>query len=223
MKAFTIALVALAAATAADGSIWITTGARNPALEVDARGYAEVSWTEGGARRTQLVPPAGKVLPGGRISGLDVSRPVRVPGLPFPRVVRRTPDGRLWALQEWQQPGAPAELHLARWKGKPTELTLAFDGRRLTGRAVFQGRPVTGFSTTPAGQRLRIFVSLDCFACPGGSGGWTRMLGVAPKGDGTFAVLVRPEWSGKRYRATVAGPNLSATLAPDARTVISGG
>jgi hypothetical protein len=43
------------------------------------------------------------------------------------------------------------------------------------------------------------------------------MLGVAPKADGTFAVLLRPQWMGKRYRATVAGP----AYAPDAQAVVA--
>jgi hypothetical protein len=54
------------------------------------------------------------------------------------------------------------------------------------------------------------------------------MLGVAPKADGSFSVFVRPEWKGKRkrkrkrYRALVAGPNLGATLAPDAQAIAAG-
>jgi hypothetical protein len=48
------------------------------------------------------------------------------------------------------------------------------------------------------------------------------MLGVAPKADGTFSVLIRTAWKGSRYRATVAGPNAGTTYAPDAQTVISG-
>jgi hypothetical protein len=48
------------------------------------------------------------------------------------------------------------------------------------------------------------------------------MIGVAPKADGSFAVLVRPEWRGRRYRASVAGPNLGTTLAPDAQATVAG-
>ena len=43
------------------------------------------------------------------------------------------------------------------------------------------------------------------------------MLGVPPKTDGSFAVRLRPSWTGSRYRAAVAGPNLGAVLAPDAQ------
>jgi hypothetical protein len=222
VRALAAAVAALAAAGAAAASIWTADGARAPSLRVDARGNAEVSWTEGGARRTLLVPPSGKTLPGGRLPGPDVSRPARVPGLALARVLRRTPDGRLWALQEWQvRPGGPSELHLARWRGAPTKLTLALEGERLSGRATFQGKPVAGRTLTPEGKRPRIFVYLDCFGCPAASGGgWARMLGIAPRADGTFAVRLRPSWRGTRYRATVAGPNAGETLAPDARAEI---
>ncbi len=47
------------------------------------------------------------------------------------------------------------------------------------------------------------------------------MTGVAPKADGTFSVLLRPDWTGSRYRATVLGPNLGATLAPDAEEIVN--
>jgi hypothetical protein len=43
------------------------------------------------------------------------------------------------------------------------------------------------------------------------------MLGVRPKADGTFSVLLRPSWIGTRYRASVSGPNIGTTLAPDAQ------
>ena len=212
----------IACSSTAAGSIWVTDGAASPALRVDARGYAEVSWTADGSRKTQLVPPTGRVLPGGRISGPDVSRPVRVPGLPFVRVVRRTKDGTLWALQAWQaKPGEEPSLRLARWKGAPTRLELTLADDRLEGRATFQGRPVAGSTTTPEGTRVRIYVYLDCFGCPGSRNAWARMLGVTPKADGSFAVRLRPDWQGRRYRATVAGPNLGSTLAPDAQAVVS--
>ena len=48
------------------------------------------------------------------------------------------------------------------------------------------------------------------------------MLGVPPRSDGSFAVSVRPSWLGKRYRATLAGPNIGSTLAPYAQVVVAG-
>ena len=203
-------------------SILIADDVSRPSLQVDSRGNAEVDWTQGGVRHSQFVPPSGKVLPGGH-AGADVSRPASAPGVPLTVVVRKTADGTLWALQAWRPlPGGPVELHLASWQGEPTKLELSVAGSHLTGRATFHGKPVTGFSSTPAGQRPRIYVLLDCFGCPAGGSGWGRMLGVAPHADGSFRVLLRPDWQGRRYRATVAGPNLGTTRAPDAQVVVAG-
>jgi hypothetical protein len=98
--------------------------------------------------------------------------------------------------------------------------TLAFDGQRLTGSAPFQGKPVTGYTSTLEGKRLRIYVYLDCLGCPGKTG-WSRLIGVAPKADGTFRVFLKPSWLGRRYRATVAGPNVGTTFAPDVQAEIA--
>jgi hypothetical protein len=76
------------------------------------------------------------------------------------------------------------------------------------------GKPVAGYSRTNSGIRYRIFAYLDCYACPKPS--WRRLKGVAPRADGTFRLLVPPGSRGTRYRATIAGPNLGRTLAPDA-------
>jgi hypothetical protein len=169
-----------------------------------------------------LVPPHGQLTHGGSLAGADVSRRVAAT-VPLALVQRRTPDGRLWALQAWRvKAGGPVELHLARWSGAPTKLTLATDGTRLTGTVSFHGRPVTGATSTLEGKHPRIYVYLDCFGCGGGAG-WTSMLGVRPNPDGTFAVAIQPQWVGTRYRATVAGPNVGMTFAPDARAVVAAG
>ena len=99
-------------------------------------------------------------------------------------------------------------------------LTLKSDGTRLTGSVTFDGKPVTGFRPTPAGLKQKIYVYLDCFGCPGSSG-WSFMLGVAPKADGTFSVYLRSAWKGSRYRGAVGGPNHGTVYAPDAQTMIS--
>ena len=91
------------------------------------------------------------------------------------------------------------------------------NGERLEGRATFNGRGVSGVTKTLEGKRLRVYAFLDCFGCPAKRQGWSRMLGVAPKADGTFAVLLRPQWMGKRDRATVAGP----AYAPDAQAQVA--
>jgi hypothetical protein len=213
-----LAGVGLLAAPAAHGSIWITNDAKRPQLAVDARGYAQVTWVEGGKRQTVIVPPKGQLTHGGALTGPDVSRAAPRLGVPLAVVVRRGPGRLMWALQEWQvQPGGPLELHLARWTGPQPQLRLALEGQRLTGSASIRGRPLTGFTSTLEGKRQRIYVYLDCFGCPGSPNGWSRMLGVAPKADGTFALLLRPNWTGRRYRATVTGP----AYAPDAQTAIA--
>ena len=50
---------------------------------------------------------------------------------------------------------------------------------------------------------------------------WGRLLGVFPRGpDGTFSLLLRPEWTAAQYRVTLYGPNVGWAFAPDDRTVI---
>jgi hypothetical protein len=214
------ALAALVGAGVAHGSIMVAKNAKRVGLRVDARGYAEVSWTATGVRRTLLVPPRGKVLPGGRLPGRDVSRRATRPALAFQRALRRTPDGRLWALQAWRVArGGPIELHFSRWKGAPTTIAVTLEGGRLTGTASFQGQPVTGSSPTPQGVRVRHFAFIDCFGC-GGTPAWLRLIGVSPGADGSFAFALRPGVEGTRYRATIAGPNRATTLAPDASAVV---
>jgi hypothetical protein len=189
-----------------------------------ARGYAEVSWTAGGARRTLLIPPSGLALPGGRLEGPDVSRASSAFQLPFQRVLRRTPDGRHWALQTWRLVrGGAVELRFSRWRGGPTRLELAATPRGRTelleGRATFQGRPVAGFWRTLEGDPVRHAAVLECFACYGRTSGWTWFNGVRTRSDGRFAATVPLAARGPRYRAAIVGPNVGRTLAPDASAV----
>jgi hypothetical protein len=209
-------VILLAGATAgpAAGSIAVAYDAQRPAIRVDSRGNAEVSWTAGGARRYLLVPPRGRVLPGARLPGRDVSRAAPGPRLPFQRVLRRTPDGRRWALQTWRATArGPVELHFSRWRGAPTRVTVTVTETALEGSAEFQGRPVTGSSPTPEGKRLRHYAFVDCLGC-GGTRAWKRLTAVRTRADGSFRLLLRPAWRGSRYRVTVAGPNRGTTLAP---------
>jgi hypothetical protein len=219
----TVALSLLATlAGDAQASISIATNAQRPALRVDAKGNAEVSWTAAGRRHTLVVPPTGLYQPGARISGPDVTRAVTAPALPFAKAVRRAPDGTLYALQAWPvKAGGPVELHFARWKGSFTAVTLATKStptsELLVGQAMFQGKPVAGYSRTNSGIRYRIYAFLDCFGCPQPQ--WRRIAGVAPRASGEFRLLVPPQFQGSRYRVTIAGPNLGRTLAPDASAV----
>jgi hypothetical protein len=207
-------LVTAAAASPAAGSIAVAYDAQRPALRIDSRGNAEVSWTAGGVRRYLLVPPRGRVLPGARLPGRDVSRAAPGPRLPFQRVLRRTPDGRRWALQTWRAAArGPVELHFSRWRGAPTKVTFMVSDTVLEGSADFQGRPVTGSSPTPEGKRLSHFAFVDCLGC-GGTRSWKRLTAVRTRADGSFRLFLRPAWRGSRYRVTVAGPNRGTTLAP---------
>ena len=222
IRALPVALVlALAAAGAAAASVTVTTNAQRPSLRVDARGYAEVSWTARGVRRTLLIPPRGRALPGGRLSGRDVSRPASGVRIPFARVVRRTPDGRYWGLQAWRlvRDGA-VELRFSRWRGAPTAITLEATPSRSTeilrGRATFGGRPVTGYSPTNAGTPILLSAFFDCAGC--GGVGWTRFGAKRTAQNGTFALTVPLPRRGKTYRVSIAGPNRGTTLAPDAST-----
>jgi hypothetical protein len=151
-------------------SIFVGTNPVRPTLAVDAGGTAVVTWLEHGTLRASG-PARGQLFHAGSLSG-DVSRPAGKAGLANALVARRTPDGRMWALQAWPEtPGGPIELHLARWKGAPTKLTLAYDRTKLTGRAEFQGKPATGTSPTLEGKQLRTYVYLDCAGCPGSGAG----------------------------------------------------
>jgi hypothetical protein len=222
------ALTALAAASwlaaTAHASILVATGATSPALRVDARGYAEVSWTAGGARRYLLVQPSGQIQYNGRLIDKDVSTAASGVALPSVLLLRKTPDGTYWALQSWQEPGSPRELHLSRWKGDPTQLTLATEpGAKLSGTAGFQGAPVHGLSSTPGGKRPKIYVFLDCFGCPVAKAGWGRMLGVAPAANGSFRAFVQAKRIGTKYRASLMGPNTGTVWAPDASVTIAAG
>jgi hypothetical protein len=214
----TVLIAATLAVPMALASYGVATSAGAPKLRVDATGVAEVSWTASGARQSFLVPRSG-VGRHGMLGGRDVSRVTSLM-LPMAVAVRETPDHTLWALQQVAIAGQPTSLNLARWKGAPTKLTFVDDGTHLTGTTTFHGRPVTGYSSTLAGKRTRIYVYLECFGCPGARSAWTLMLGVAPKANGSFSVALRPSWAGRRYRATALGPNVAGQLAPGARITL---
>jgi hypothetical protein len=212
-----LSVAALAAAASAAGSLGVATNVSRPALRVDARGNAEVSWSDGGTRRYLLIPRAGEVLPGQRLGGPDVSRAARAVSIPFRKVVRRTPDGRYWALQAWRvQPGLPVELRFSRWRGGPTQVALdsvepRTTGYVVSGSATFAGRPVPLWSTTPEGKRVRSYAYIDRMT----GSGWRRVGGVAIRGDGTFSRFVTATGH-PVFRAVLRGPNVGASWAPDA-------
>jgi hypothetical protein len=226
--AFAATLVGAAVLAApASPSIGIAFGPfRNASLRVDRAGNAEVAWTtSAGVHDSVVVPPAGELVHG-TLSGADVSRPSNAAVLPYRIALRRTPDGRLWALQAWQTGfKGPVELRLSRWTGRPTAITLTRkkNGRFfvLTGRATFHGRPVTGKYRTNSGVLINEAAQLDCFACPAAHGAkWFRFNGVKTTAAGTFGSGLKAAWTGTRYRATIVGPNTGSTLAPDAAAIL---
>jgi hypothetical protein len=216
LAGLTSCVLLLAPAATATAAITVATNVQRPALRVDARGNAEVSWTAGGLRRYLLVPPTGRVFPGRRLSGGDVSAGTTVVPLPFRRVLRRTPDGRFWALQTWSiRPGGPVELRFARWRGAAPRVTAEtrpqFEGELLTGRASFAGRPVPLYSPTPEGKRIRSYAYVDRWT----GRGWSRVAGAAARRDGTFRLFIGAGAAAPRYRVVLPGPNVGTTLAPD--------
>ena len=214
-----ILLAALTLAPAGAASYGLTLGATAAALRVDAKGDAEVSWTQAGARHTFVVPTSG-VGYHGALPGPDVFKRAHI-AVPMAVATGKTPDGTSWALQQLTVSGRPTSLDLSRWRGAPTELTLTTDGTRLKGSATFDDHPVTGSSPTLEGRAVRTYVYVECRGCPSDPSGWMLMLGVLPKADGSFSVYLRSSWVGKQYRATVAGQNVGGALAPDAQTVIN--
>ena len=213
-------LLALALSPAAAGSITVATNAGSPRLRVDAKGNAEVSWTSGGSRHFLLVPARGRVYPGRKLAGVDVSKAASSPAIPFSRALRITPDGRYWGLQAWRpQPAGPVELRFSRWRGQPPSVRLVAeqsgDTERLLGTATLGGKPLPLFSPTPEGKQIRQYVYLDSLA----GGTWRRIGGVALRADGSFRRLVPPGYVGARYRVIAPGPNVGATYAPDVATI----
>jgi hypothetical protein len=208
----------LTAAGSAAASLSVATNVQRPGLRVDARGWAEVGWTAGGARRYLLIPPGGRVLPDGRLRGRDVSRAVTRVRIPFRKVVRATPDGRYWALQARRvRPGGPVELRFSRWRGRPTKVVIEAvepraSGYLVRGRATFAGRPIPLWSATPEGKRLRSYAYIDRMT----RAGWRRVGGVAVRADGTFRRYAAAAAGRPRFRALLPGPNLKAAWAPDA-------
>src|SRR4051812_9918806 len=82
------ALALLTLAPSATASVGVGSNAATPVLRVDAQGNAEISYSVAGAKKTVLVPATGAVLPGGTITGADVTHAVTSPALPYVKVLR---------------------------------------------------------------------------------------------------------------------------------------
>jgi hypothetical protein len=164
----------------------------------------------------------------------------RGPRIPYVVAACTAPDGSHWALQRWQRyqanfaippwkPGHGAqELRLSHWRGPVAVLEAwtdwSYAGRwhHLFGRFTYQGQPVHGFSTTPAGVPLDSYgrvLYLDTLDAAYGPG-WRRENGfVSRNPDGSFcygfvphtthAGEQRPPGHGRRYRLSVSGPGVT--------------
>ena len=218
-------LAALALPAAADASITIAGDARNASFRVDARGFAAVTYTKWGRRTSAIVSPRGRVRwtrTPARYVGRDVSSPSSAVHLPMLVMLRRTPDGRLWALQAWRRlRGGPVELRFSRWRGAPTRLELwtyccKWRSEIVRGRATFHGRPIFGYRFTRSGVPLDPYgrnVYIDSYRARR----WVRLMGILThRPTGRFGLWIRPHWRGSRYRAKIVGPNWGRTLGPDA-------
>jgi hypothetical protein len=145
----------------------------------------------------------------------------------------KAPDGSYWALQAWQRMlpnygGVPDtqqaawELRLSHWTGALPVLTIGTDWAwhqwdHLYGTYSYNGQPVFGFKSTPAGNPLDSFgrnIYVDTFDSRYGTG-WKRENSfLAHKGTGVFCYSFNPHGShpagkGTKYRATVEGPGVT--------------
>jgi hypothetical protein len=162
------------------------------------------------------------------------------PKLKWVVVACKASDGSYWALQKWQRQlpnfglnpspkQAVWELRLSHWSGALPKFVVKLDWTRwgpnqtydhLFGYLRYQGKPVYGFRSTPAGVPLDTFgrnIYLDTFNSKYGKG-WKRENSfLAHRGTGVFCYGFyphgsRPVGQGERYRATVIGPGLTPDM-----------
>ena len=150
------------------------------------------------------------------MKGRDVSQRVSGVQIPFRVVVRRTPDGAFWALQSWRRrPTDAPELRFSRWRGEPAQVTAQVaccqDGSEVVrGQVLYHDRAVAN---------ARVYI--DCYACSLNLDGWASVAHRQTSATGAYALVIRPEWKGTRYRATLLGPNFGWVRAPDMRVLAS--
>ena len=161
------------------------------------------------------------------------------PTIQWVKMACKASDGSYWAVQKWQRQlpnfgidpkrgQAVWELRLSHWSGELPEFVVKLNWTRwglnrlydhLFGYLRYQGKPVYGFRSTPAGQPLDSFgrnIYLDTFNSRYGKG-WKRENSfLTHKKTGVFCYGFYPHGrhpvgKGERYRATVIGPG----VAPD--------
>jgi hypothetical protein len=121
--------------------------------------------------------------------------------------------GWYYARQAWRvDPHGPVALRFSRWRGVPSEVMLtaakAGAGVRLSGRATLDEKPLP--------QPQRSYVFLDALI----HGSWQRVERVTLSASASYRRTLSKTKLGDSYRATVPGPNLGATYAPDASAVV---
>lgn len=219
-----VLLAALAAPAGASASIKVAGNAHKAVFRVNANGVATVYWrTSTGRLRTAVVGRRGKITWGKTAPGRDVSHPTKEVRIPMKVALRKTPDGRYWALQDWRRlKTGPRELRLSRWRGKPTRLELwthccKWKSEIVRGRATFHGKPIVGYESTPQGVPLDGLgrnVYIDSMR----GGKWVRLMGILTrKPEGRFGLWIRKGWRGSSYRGRIVGPNWGRMLGPDAQ------
>ena len=205
----------LALAPGAMASVGVGSGAAKPTLRVDAKGNAEVSYTQGGARRTLLVPLKGAVIYSGRLTGPDVSKAATQPEASIRQGAPQRP--RRLALRA-------ADVAHARRRARAPVLALAGradeahvqgepEGRRHrpAGNVTYAGKPIPTTSKVPGGSAVRQYVYLDQRV----DGKWQVLGGASVTRGGTYKQVLHGGPSRSALRASVAGPNIGAVYAPD--------
>ena len=145
----------------------------------------------------------------------------------------KAPDGSYWALQAWQRmlpnyglKASPAqavwELRLSHWTGELPVLTISTDWAwhqwdHLFGTYTYNGQPVFGYKSTPAGNPLDTFgrnIYVDTLDSTYGKGWLRENSFLTHTGTGVFCYSfnphgARPSGKGTQYRATVEGPGVT--------------
>jgi hypothetical protein len=218
-------LLGAAFAGTADAALLVGRTTSHESLAVSANGRAQITWSEGGRTRTLLV--SGETLRySGKIAGRNKATKVP-PTVPFAIVQYQLPNGQQFALQKINRLGdhgelGAAELYLSRWSGDPTQVTIIASGDgRVCGAVSYHGAAVYGGAHTTAGNPLDK-LGRNVYIDSQKSGAWWRIFGVLARPLG-WAVLLKPDYVGSAYRATVVGPNTGGDLAPIASATVAAG
>jgi hypothetical protein len=162
------------------------------------------------------------------------------PTIQWAKITCKAPDDSYWAVQKWQRQlpnfgrnplykQAVWELRLSHWEGDLPELVVKLNWTRwgtsrvydhLFGYLRYQGKPVHGFRSTPAGVPLDSFgrnIYVDTYNSRYGKG-WKRENSfLTHKWNGVFCYGFyphgnRPVGKGEKYRATVIGPGVTPDM-----------